>query len=229
MLGRGDEAHDALGPIFEPGDPARPARPPGKRSRTMAASRSRSSPSAVMHYAALGRRDERPAERGRHRRKADRLARAAVPPRARRHAEPGRGRLIGARARPEPRRIDRRGDILAGVELLREIAEPVGASIVARRRAGDLLEHAMKMKPADARRVGELGKARRSFRWCAAMRRLSRSPRHGARPTTDQPAGNACTPATLPPPPLRWSRKKRCCGATAAARCSPAGSRRRWS
>ena len=189
MLGRRDEAHDALGPIFETGilldqlGCGKALAHDGREPFAVVAERGH-------HYAALGRRDECPADLGRHRHKTNRLALAAAPPRARRHAEPGGGRLIGARARPEPRRIDRRGDILAGLELLREIAEPVGASIVARRRAGDLLENPMKMKPADPRHVGELGKARRRFagaQQCAGFldcRDMARGRRRISRPAT---------------------------------------------
>ena len=110
--------------------------------------------------AALGGGDERLSERARDHRKADPLAFAAAAPRPGGHAEPVRRRRIGARAGAEAGGIDRRGDRLAGIEPLGETVEPMGLAPFARRRAGDLLEHAMKMEPADARRSGQFGEGR---------------------------------------------------------------------
>ena len=76
-------------------------------------------------------------------------------------AEPVRRRLIGPRAGAETGGIDRGGDGLAAVEQLREAADPARLAPFARRRAGDLLEDAVKMKPADAGRRGQFGEARR--------------------------------------------------------------------
>jgi len=110
--------------------------------------------------AALGRGNQGPAERVLDRDKADRLAGTTAPPRAGGHAQPCRSRVIGARARAEPRRIDRLGDRLTGLEPVGQTAEPVGARVVAWRRAGDLLENPVEMKGADPRGIGELGEGR---------------------------------------------------------------------
>jgi len=158
-IGRSDEADDAIRPVLQL---AIPSDDGGSRKALF----QRVNEAAVIvgergHAdAALRRRDQRPAERRLYRHVADRLPSTAAPPRSGRHTEPSRRRLVGARARPKAGGIDRLSDPLAGIELLGEAAEPMGPRIVARRRAGDLLENPMKMKGADPRGIGEFGEAR---------------------------------------------------------------------
>src|SRR5205085_7113863 len=83
-----------------------------------------------------------------------------VPPGRRGHAETVRGSLVGPRAGAEAGAIGRLGDPFAGIEPVAEAAEPVRLTPLARRRAGDLLEDAVEMEPADAGGIGKLGEAR---------------------------------------------------------------------
>src|SRR5579875_3458874 len=126
-----DELHDALGPL-----------------------------SQLRILGNQGGGDQRPAERRRHRDEADRLAAAATPPLPRGHAEPLRGLFIGARAGAETGGVDRSGDALPGGERVGEPVKTPRPRIFARRRAGELLEDAVKMIAAHARGGGKPVEAR---------------------------------------------------------------------
>src|SRR5439155_12611551 len=110
--------------------------------------------------APLGGGDHRPAEPGRDDRKADLLAFAATLPCRGGHAETVRGGLVGPRAGAEAGTIGGLRDALAGIEPIAEPAELVRLAPLARRRAGDLLEDAVKMEPADPGGISQLGEAR---------------------------------------------------------------------
>src|SRR5436305_2184854 len=75
-------------------------------------------------------------------------------------AETVRGGFVGPRAGAEAGAIGGLRDPLAGVEPIAEAAEPVRLAPLARRRAGDLLEDAMEMEPADPGGIGHLSEAR---------------------------------------------------------------------
>ncbi len=155
----GDEAHDPLGPAGQHGvgrhqlGLRKALAQFGFEAGAVVAERGHAD-------AALGGGDECLAERGRDHREADPLTRAAAAPRAGGHAEPVRCRRIGARAGAEAGAIDRRGDRLAGIEPLGEAVEAICLAPFARCRAGDLLEHAMKMEPAETCGGGQFGKGR---------------------------------------------------------------------
>src|SRR5215469_15667177 len=162
VIGRRDEPHDAIGPVPHTGLIG------NHLGRRKALLQRRDEAVAVVGErghadAALGRRDERPAQQRLDGSETDLLAVSAAAPGPGGHPEPRWRRLIGTRARPEAGSVNCLGNRLPGFEPLGEPAQPVRARIVPRRGSGDLLENSVKMKGADPGGTGELAQSRHFF------------------------------------------------------------------